>query len=426
MPQGQYAGNPNSYPGNIALPDDSDPLDASEFNVGNENQADRSAYLALRTRGNPGQNWPQGILNWLVATTVAVPPAHTSNLPVWDPCYMQWLLYSQDSTGTFYVASSPDGYQWSALNGASSNPSGGLSGYSFGASIANSDAQAQAAVIVRPSDGLVSIISTRVGAIFNQATLTWSNTAHSTALNPRPWYGIFFPGTVQLFLAFDTLTSGGSQVAPKWSSDGFTYTNATTWTPPSGFSAGPVLYSDTSTSPVVMAFSGTPNYTAYQYTADGKVWQTGTMPALLTGEQVVGAVWDHACQAQNGGAVGGLVVLVSTTTQARLFVGGVLVSTIPHQCVGLATNHGELVTQVQFGSARLAGSATPLWRVLQSVDLGMTWQVTPLVTAVAAPSYSGTTDSQGLSGNGSQFVYISAASYFAASQRAGQLPTLPF
>jgi hypothetical protein len=421
MPQGQYAGNPNSFPTQVALPDDSDPLDASEFNVGNENQSDRTAYLALRTRGNPGQNWPQGISNWLVATTIAIPPAHTSNLPIWDPCYMQWMLYSQDATGTFFVATSFDGYQWNALNGPSSIA------YGFGANIGNSDAQAQAAVIVRPSDGLVSIISTRVGAVFNQATLTWSNTGHSTALSPRPWYGIFHPGTVQLFLAFNTLTSGGGQVAPKWSSDGTTYTNATTWTPPSGFSAGPVLYADTSTSPVVMAFSGTANYGNYQYTADGKIWQTGALPALLTGEQVVGAVWDHACQAQNGGALGGLCMLVSTTSQARLFVGGVLISTIPHQCVGLATNHGELVTQVQFGSARtVGGSVLPIWRLLQSVDLGQTWQVTPLTTTVQAPTFSGTTDSQGLSGNGSQFLYISAASYFAASQRAGQLPALPF
>src|ERR1019366_3865908 len=74
-------------------------------------------------------------------------------------------------------------------------------------------------------------------------------------------------------------------------------------------------------------------------------------------------------QEQYGGAQGGLCWLYSSSTQARLFLNNVLVAVIPHRCIGLVSNNGELLTLTQFGASKDTGGALiSTWRGLQCVD----------------------------------------------------------
>ena len=427
---GSYTGNNLLFSPTTSLPDDSDPLDASEFNVAFEQLSDKTAYLGFRALGLPAQNWLDGILIWSSAPLINYVPAAVNALPTWDSTYGQWLLGAKDSTGTYFVMSSKDGYSWDALGGAGAGASGNYR--SFGANTATSDSIGpRFATIVRPIDGLVSIIGGHMGAIFNQATQTYShNTYISSILSQGAYYGIWMGGLANLFLAFNSYQSGASiDSPPMWSSDGYTWSNAAAWAPAAGFSANPyaLVYSSNGPTPTVFAFSGTVGYTQFQATTDGKNWSAVAMPALLAGEQVVGAAWDQALQARNGGVLGGLVFLVSSSSQARLFNANVILSIIPHQCVGLASNNGELVTMAAFGTTRIAGTLTTLWRTLQSLDFGNSWQLANLTTASQLPSSTASGyNIFNLVGSGGQLLYTNLATTFARTMVSGQLPALPF
>jgi hypothetical protein len=429
---GIYTGNNLLFSPTTSLPDDSDTLDASEFNVAFEQLSDKTAWLGFRTNGNPGQNWHEGFLNWGNAPAITYIPSHLSPTATWDPTYGQWLSLAQDSTGTYFILKSKDGYTWDALGGNGAGTSGNYR--SFGANTGNSNASPWGAVVVRPSDGLVSMLGFKMAAVFDQVLqeYTYSFYSGGAILNTGLMYGVWFGGGVNLFLMLTAgahLTLAGVTRPPQWSSDGINYTSAATWAPASGFSANPyaLVFASSSPTPAVYAFSGTIGYTTYQVTTDGKNWSSASMPALLAGESVVGAVWDQALQARNGGSIGGLLILVSSSSQARLFNGAVLISTIPHQCVGLASNNGEIVTSVAFGSTRVSGTITQEWRLLQSVDFGASWQLTNLATTQQLPSSTGTVeDTYFLQGNGGQFLYLLNGTIFARTQVSGQLPALPF
>ena len=411
MSMGQYAGNNQNYPPVVALPDDSDPLDASELNVGGENQIDRSAFLALRTRGNPGQNWQGGFLSWS-GSSVNKTPFLNTNQPVWDGVYGQWLMSAQDSTGTWFVSQSFDGYVWNSLNGT------------YGANTTNTGQQVNTGIVVRPSDGLVMAYSASAVATFNQATQTWTTSFIGASLTVAA-YGVYLAGSANVFVWF-VCPLLSFIPAPVWSPDGVTINTAATWVPGAGFTVNPYGLVSATTAPVpyVAAFSGTAQHGAYATSTDGSNWTNVGMPILLIGERVVGAVWDLAAQALYGGANGGLFFLVSSPTQARLFgQGGVLISTIPHPCTGLATNNGELITVAQFGTS----GATPQYRVIQSVDLGVTWQLTNNFSDTNPASFTGTGGGNfGLVGSGGQFLYTINTSSFARTSVSGQLPQLPF
>jgi hypothetical protein len=434
MPMGIYSGNNMLFSPTTSLPDDSDTLDASEFNVAFEQLSDKTAWLGFRTNGNPGQNWLDGILNWATAATVILKPSHIGPTFTWDPCYGQWLAVAQDSTGTYSTLSSNDGLNWFALGGAGSGSSGNYR--SFGANTGNSHSVPPwAGVVVRPSDGLVSIFAFNFQALFNQTLqqYTYSAYSNSSILNSGLYYGIWFGAGVNLFLMLTSgahLTLAGVTRPPEWSADGINYTAAATWAPASGFTANPyaLVFASTGPTPAVYAFSGTVGYTTYQVTTDGKNWSAGAMPALLAGEAVVGAVWDQALQARNGGATGGLLILVSSSTQARLFNATVLLGSIPHQCWGLASNNGEIVTMAAFGTANTGfGANQQVSRLIQSVDFGNSWQLTSLQYNVAMTSFTGTSeDTFVLIGNGGQFLFSAGGSVFARTMTSGQLPQLPF
>lgn len=562
MGMGIYTGNNQLFSVTTSLPDDSDPLDASEFNVAFEQLSDKTAYLALRTKGLPSQNWitgaqtwksalvaadqalnlyalagatysigsagywsdsgggnlyalwltiPNGVLLTAVAisiqgtvtgsaslklfrqnnttgiadvtqigstitvggvntnwTPILITLAHVvdttqysyflqitsstsgenwntpkiiyyplvpqtgvqisqgtpqvSGAPVWDSAYSQWLVAATDSTGTYFVLRSSDGYSWDALGGVRS------ADYSFGATSATADSVPGFAVMVRPSDGLVAIQSAAVRATFNQATQTWANVVLSNSAAAAANYGVYMVNKA-LFVTMQG--TGVSLMSPFWSPDGITWTAATTWAPTNPYYPNryAMVNGDTATPPFVATFNGTPGYQKFSFTQDGKVWQETSLPALLAGEQVVGAIFDHAAQALYPGTTfGGLYVLVSSSTQARLFAqASVLVATIPHQCLGLATNNNEMVTMAAFRKTKVTGTVTTRWTAIQSVDLGVTWQVTPFDTSDNLTSFTGTfgpnwqTNIFGLTGSNGQFLYINAGTTYARTVTSGQL-----
>ena len=424
-----YTGSAFLYPPTIAMPDDSDPLDASSFDPGYENLGDRTAFTSARTRGLASANWLGGLQAW--ANTGTVNSNGTpifNNIPVWDPCYGQWLMVTGGSTGTWQVLQSFDGLQWGPVIYVGD----GRYQYGFGVNSSNAGAaEPNVGIAVRPSDGLIALFSKNATATYNQTTGAWTRTAVTSAGFPGIFVMVWF-GAANVFVCVPCQNQGApvADMAPFSSPDGVTWTVAGTWSPGSWGGNNPYgVVVCAGTSPRVAVFSSAIGFGFFATSTDGTTWATNVaMPSLLAGEQVVGACWDASLQALYGGVYGGLCILVSSSTQARLFTqGGVLQSTIPYSCVGLASNNGELVTMAKYGTTSVPGG---FWRCVQSVDGGNTWGVTqmssysPATTANYNPaSNTASYYAFGLVGNAAgQFLYTNQCAAYARTAVSGKLP----
>jgi hypothetical protein len=86
----QYPGN-DVFPATVGLPDDGDPPDAAEFNIGYEGLLDRTQYLKTRLAADPALNSPS------MLTSIASPANQTTRMVV------GYGLYTYNSGATDYA-----------------------------------------------------------------------------------------------------------------------------------------------------------------------------------------------------------------------------------------------------------------------------------------------------------------------------------
>lgn len=388
MPMGIYAGDPDNYPEQMGLPDDSDIPDASEFNVANENSGDRTAMIRARSRGAAGSTWPYPAL----ATSFGV-------YGVWSRVvYNSWLnqfVVSVRDTGNAYLLFLPVG--GSAAGAVSPT-------YAVVASIDHP----AGAVIVNPTNGDIAIYSNTVKGVLKMSTGAWAGITTATGVTLQNSEGRFFNS---LFVAVSGAHIASSALTFAKSADGITWT--TTSFAVSGFRFLPAnMVHCHGTQEQVICLGDENATTNYVYTLDGSTWFTNAVPVVLASdERVIGACWDTPCQKANGGIFGGLVVCTfSPTNGTKVYINWQLVKTFATSIAyGVFTNQGEIIVQLKKsyfgGSGLLAG-----YPLVRSIDNGATWQLSPLAAGgepvVETNSSNSCQTRYSIGGGGGAFFYL--------------------
>jgi hypothetical protein len=388
-----WAGGPTRIPAvhRFWTPGPSNAPTAQEFNdvVG---RRDDALLSLLNAAGQiDALNWGD-LTNWGPALNSAT--AVGAMAPAWHAQLGLWIV-GYNTGSTFKWASSPDGKTWFLFGTSTAthlpedmsfNPTTGA-----GVSIGNGDLYALAA-----------------GTTTWAPAGSWSSGGMSGAANTTGT--TFFAGVHVIF----TNALPSTTILCAWSATGgpfdpFTNATGTLFTVGANGGGFP-LYAQSAGRLVIMSQSDGTHYT---YSSDGKAWTQGTVPTLLTGEQVKGVACD--------GSTGTFYLLVSTSSAARIFASAdgitwTLVSSPAKSMYQLAANDGTLLSIV---------SDTWGTHLVASADGGATWRYAglgchsaPLSGAIVLLSGSAR-----LRGNRNQFIVSDAAQMtYAASKILGLPP----
>lgn len=364
---------------------------AEEFNfvVGTRDEAQLALLAAV------GQidavNWSD-LTAWGPALNSAT--AVQAMAPAWHAKLGLWIV-GYNTGATFKWAASPDGKTWFLFGTSTSttlpddmsfNPSTGT-----GVAIGNGGLHSLAAGTMTWSPG----------GSWSPAS-GWSSAANTTATT-------FFAGV-------HVIVGNGIASTPilcAWSPDGATsYTNATGTLFTVGASGGGFpLLAQSSGRLVILSQSDSTHYT---YSSDGKAFTQGTLPTLLTSEQVKGV----ACDASTST----FYLLVSTNSAARIF------SSADGITWSLVTSIAKGMFQLAANDATLLSVVSDTWgtHAVASTDGGLTWHYTGLGAHSSALSGAAVTLSGGLRlrGNGHQFMANDASQMTYAASKILGLPAL--
>lgn len=405
-----YSPNPANDPLTIQVPDDiTDLWTASVINAPTESLADSIAYLRQRAGWLSSSNWPHGLALWagtqvdagLISFTLGTPP-------VWDSAYGRWLGGFINGSSNTQILQSADGYSWVplvALAGGSGNKTLG--------------------VAARSTDGLVLIFYIATGGTPMSAVFTpigGSSSSSTPGWMSDPGAGNWITaGWVSVSSVWACWQGGSSTVHPQWSPDGLTWTAATTWSPPSGFTIHTRAHVNTiyaGTQYLIIFPSGTTVVSACMLSTDGKNWASVAMPSLAAGESVIDATFDAF--------TGTLYLLTGTSSVTHLWsspittISWMLASTLNHQSFGMHANGREILVWAAVGSylSSTGGGYIPIYRGIVTLNGGVTWATVPI-----AASYNPPGNYFAIRGNGNQFLYINTTEY-ASSLSAGPAPGL--
>jgi len=388
-----WSGGPTRLPtlNRFWTPGPSNAPTAEEFNGVVGGRDDALLALLGATGAIDALNWGD-LTNWGPALNsatdvMAMAPAWHAKLGVW--------LVAYNTGSALKCAASPDGKAW-FLFGTSTftnlpddisiNPSSGT-----GLAIGNGSLKALAA-----------------GSTTWGAAGSWSPTPGGFSSAPNTTATTFFGGVHVIATAGPTVLGGSIRCA--WSPDGATsFTNYSGTLFTSGTSgAGFQILAQSAGRLLIMNQSDGPNYA---YSSDGKAFTQGTLPTLLTGEQVQGVTCDTSTST--------FYLLLSKSGASRIFASAdgitwTLVSSPAKTMWQLAANGGTLLSLLSDG----------VWgnHLVVSTDGGATWRyaglgchsvpLNGLIVQLAG--------SARLRGNGSQFIVSDQAQVtYAASKILG-------
>lgn len=220
------------------------------------------------------------------------------------------------------------------------------------------------AEIICPPSGVVVNLSRSGGnvksAVLTPATSTWAETS-GTALQSSS--SVILAATYfDSQYVYCEVFNGSSTFIPHYSSDGVTW-HASGSTMPGGYTNAAGFLARSQSPTLLSVFPNvatTP--TVYLTTTDGQTWTQQTLPALLTGEAVVGAGYDSSN--------GLYYYCASSSTAARIFASASgtgswsVVGSLAYPIGSLAVSGSQLVC-----TATIASKV----RTLVSINQGTTW-----------------------------------------------------
>ena len=397
-----YIGNANNDPATLQVFDDSDNWTATIVATPFQSLADSVAYF--RSRVNQcSANWPHPVTAWS-GSQVGGGSLALETPPIWDSGYARWVAPFVDGSSQCHILQSFDGYQWSEF---------GVDPTATGSSFACTG------IISRPTDGALVIIGVFSGTVTGPADYLWTSSGITAGAAPggSPGSGHWYSGgwAAASSNVWVVWQGGSTATAPWYSATGLTWTTATTWAPPAGFTIHDRAHILVNSGAVFFAIlfpAGTSVVSQMMATLDGKIWATEPMPTFtLGGEQVIDATYDAFTNT--------IYLLSGNGSTSHLWSSSVfgtwtLVYTLNRQTFALRANGRELLIWTSFAGAGASGGT--LYGALVSTNGGTVWQGPLMPRSSSAPG-----NYFAIRSSGSQFMYCNTNEY-ATSSFVGALP----